>query len=145
MFDHILVPLDGSALAGEVLEPAVALARALPARLTLVTVINDDVESHFREFARAEGISVTEAVRSYLERTGGRLKEEGIEAGWDLADPQGGSAAERIADLAEKLEASLIAMSTHGRSGVRRVLLGSVAERVLRASEIPVLMVPRRH
>ncbi|MFA4836072.1 MAG: universal stress protein, partial [Dehalococcoidia bacterium] len=74
----------------------------------------------------------------YLEKAGERLKAKGISTkfGVTVGDP-----AEEIINLADKTGADLVAMSTHGRSGIARWALGSVADKVLHAGNTPLLLV----
>lgn len=121
MYTTVIVPLDGSELAEDALAPAAEVARETGATLTpLMAVADEAFERHER----------------YLERA-----VEGIEAaiGTPLVVPDS-DAAEAIANAGEA-EGSLVVMTTHGSSGVRRAVLGSVAERALRLLGNPMLLV----
>jgi nucleotide-binding universal stress UspA family protein len=124
---HVLVPLDGSGLSEQVVEPAVELANVLGARLTLLRV----VEPH-----PTPGPGPAEEASAYLEGWAGRLRgrAQGVRARVVAAR----HAASAI--LEEARSADLVALSTHGRGGVRRLLLGSVADKVLRGAAVPVLV-----
>jgi nucleotide-binding universal stress UspA family protein len=124
--DSILAPLDGSKI-GEAVLPAVeAIARALPARVLLMLATD-------RHDAMAA---------PYLEHVADRLKQSGIGevSHRVLAGPPG----EAILQAATEDRSSLIAMTTYGRSGVRRWVFGSVAEQVLHAATVPTLLVRGR-
>jgi len=134
---RILVPLDGSDLARLALEPVKALAAATRAEVVLFSAFWADPTDNPVAFTRA--LSVAQATaEQLLEKEVEELVEDGVKAS---AFVKRGEPAGAILDAAEAIEADLIAMTTHGRSGVRRWLLGSVAERVLRASPLPVLLV----
>lgn len=135
-FQRILVPLDGSALAEGILPEVKDLARPFRAEITLLRVIppylTPGVKPPEEGWAkdRAEGEAYLKAKQQELEAEGFRVQTE----------IRYGNPAEEILDSAEQSDTDLIAMATHGRSGLRRWLLGSVAEKVLRGSDIPVLL-----
>lgn len=120
MFERVLVPLDGSPLAEEALNRVAALLRSGDSEILLVR-------------AAAEGEE-----DAYLERQERKLTRQGFRVRRAV---RSGPPAEVILELAEGLRATMIAMSTHGRSGISRWVFGSVAEKVLRASRIPLLLV----
>lgn len=143
MFSRILVPLDGSGLAEGAIPLAVDLARRYGAELILVrtTQVPDlavDVTAvplaSLEELRREE----TQGMRTYLEGWQARIAAEGVPC---RVVTRVDSAAEGILAQAEADEVSLIAMSTHGRSGFQRWVQGSVAERVARGAPCPVLLV----
>lgn len=121
-FRRVLVPLDGSEASRAVLPGAERFARLFESELLLLTVETDDAPGA-AEDARA---------------TAERLKKEGVKAATLHLK---GDPASEILDAAEAENADLIAMATHGRSGVSRWVFGSVTERVLRESTIPLLVV----
>jgi nucleotide-binding universal stress UspA family protein len=123
-FDSILVPLDGSTIAEAVLPCVEAIAPALKSKVFLLRVpANEDV---------------TDA-RDYLTAIATRLRAAGIKDVHTSVRP--GPADEAIIHTAERENVSFIAMATHGRSGVRRWVLGSIADRVLHTAPIPTLLV----
>jgi nucleotide-binding universal stress UspA family protein len=134
MLKRILLPLDGSE------HGAAAVTRLRPlllrkhAELLLLRVV---AAPHGLEGDRARALEElgAEAVR-YLEEVEGSLRSEGVPI---RSLVRTGPAAGEILDVARKEGATLIAMATHGRSGLPRWILGSVAEKVLRASPVPVL------
>jgi nucleotide-binding universal stress UspA family protein/predicted transcriptional regulator len=121
----VLVPLDGSALAEEAIDVALELLGRSPGslQLHLLHVLTDD-----EELARWE---------RYLDSVAQRVRSRGYAVDWSLAR---GPVAETIAAEAVQRRVGLIAMGTHGMSGVRRVLLGSTAEHVLHATAVPLLL-----
>lgn len=135
MIRTILVPLDGSPQAEGVLPAACRLARAAHATLLLIRVANAGPSFIDGAYAEIEAVTVA---RRYLDRLACDLAARGLVVRTDVFvhDP-----ANAIATAALMHGADLIAMSTHGRSGLSRLLLGSVAEAVLRESALPVLLV----
>lgn len=138
---RIVVPLDGSALAEKALDPARQLAAAFDAEVVLLVVwqipaigfenVPISVLDEWEEAARADA-------ERYVADVKNRLQAQGIRV---QAKTQCGGAAESILETAESANAHLIVMSSHGRSGISRWVLGSVADRVLRSSAIPVLLI----
>jgi nucleotide-binding universal stress UspA family protein len=140
----LIVPLDGSDLAEEIVPHAVSLARALALKVLLVAVTPPVYASLMAEGA-AYGAPTPElpaepdaATIEYLARVAEGLRGEGIASVEEK--PLYGPPAEVILDMALSTPDSLVAMTTHGRSGLGRWLLGSVAERVVRYSGGPVLL-----
>ena len=141
----IFVPLDGSGLAEKALPHAVALAKRLKLAVQLLRVytlpsdayiVADGViaqgAAQFREATHKEA-------ESYLEGKVESLRAESLDQVIGTAIE--GDAASEIIDLAAKTANSLIVMSTHGRSGIGRWLLGSVAEKAIQHSRAPVLLI----
>jgi len=135
MYKSILVPLDGSTLAENILTEIEALALLLKAKLNLILVSKAHV---------LPGVDPTEAqvrvvntANEYLEKIQNRLSAKNLEI--EIHTPYG-NPAYKILEVCRRHDIDLIAMSTHGRSGIGRWLLGSVAEKVVRHSEIPVLL-----
>lgn len=120
---HILVALDGSELAEQVLEPTLAIGKLTGADYLLVQVVP------------SEHSQLHEKANTYLRQVAERLQEFGnvrtrvVEADHPAK-----------ALLQETAHADLIALQTHGRRGLSRMLLGSVADKVIRASTIPILV-----
>jgi nucleotide-binding universal stress UspA family protein len=145
MYSKILVPLDSSELAECGLE--YVKRTASPGGVTEVILLRV-VEPIFSYDASAwaqAGYTVTEVqnknkvrAKEYLSQIAARLTSEGITTRIEVVE---GRAAEAIMDYAEKNNVDLIIMSTHGRSGISRWAFGSVADRVLRHSVVPVLSV----
>ncbi len=137
----ILVPLDGSQLAERVLPYADALARATDASLTLMTAIeNEQGELAARVPALRERLEhgARDQAAQHLERAAALLRAWGRTVSTLITS---GRPAEEILDTADRLDAALIAMATHGRSGLQRWLVGSVADKVMRLSHRPTLLV----
>lgn len=133
---RILIPLDGSALAESVLPAVRELARPFRAALTLIRVIPPYLSPSVRPEEKVSAMDRAE-VDAYLLTKQQAFQEAGmgVEIVVRVGDP-----AQEILDCAEAGEVDVIALATHGRSGLNRWLLGSVAEKVLRGSAIPVLL-----
>jgi len=134
--ERILVPLDGSSFGEEILPLAEHVARDRNAQLILLRAV---VARRFPEEGVDEvRMEPTGEVMEYLKAVAGRLREKGLHVRWDLWHDEPLIAIKR----AVKQEAAdLIAMATHGRGGLSRLLLGSVAEDVVRSVDVPVLLV----
>ncbi len=138
--DHLLIPLDGSAFAEQVLPLAQAvLALGSDARATLlVSVSAEDAASKFAGPAPYDVRAERDRAEAYLERVLGRMA---VPTGRRIIVSD--SVARAILQVAAEDDVDLIAMATHGRSGLTRLLLGSVADKVLRGTHKPVLLLRR--
>jgi nucleotide-binding universal stress UspA family protein len=137
---HIMVPLDGSNLSATILGPAADLARASGARMTLVHVVSSSAVLGARIFPLLpDDLSPAMAkAKEYLEKLADELREDGLQVDVHVEEHEAPGRA--IAALADKLGADLIALATHGYGGLKRALLGSVADKVLRSSPLPLLV-----
>jgi nucleotide-binding universal stress UspA family protein len=140
-FDVILCPVDFSDISANALRQAAALAECANGRLTAAHAISFEAPPYFtegkiEELKRQAQESKLDAERSLIAFVESTLGEGGRNAETIVVE---GSPSEAIPKLAEATGAGLIVMGTHGRSGVNRWMLGSVAERVIRESRIPVL------
>lgn len=124
-WSRILVPLDGSASAETVLSH---LRRTIPRHDVTVFLLQAIPLLHLES---------QDAVEKYLRRISFQLTNDGYPSRYLIRH---GSAAEAILAAAAEVRAEMIAMTTHGRTGVERLVLGSVAERILQVSDIPVLV-----
>lgn len=146
MYKKMLVTLDGSELSECVFPHAEAFRDGFPGceiillrvvESTHDTVVADTATIRPDQWIEREREMIAEA-EDYLGRVAGRLEREGTSV---RAEVVVGRVEERITDYAEREKVDLILMATHGRSGVSRWVLGSIAEKVLRSSHVPVLMV----
>lgn len=142
-FGHILVTLDGGQQSLEVLPFARALARAFQSRITLFRAIpphyplSSPYTSHTTH--AFQGLDAEEKVaRESLESEAQILRSDGFSV--ETAVRSGVHPAEGIVEFSEGRGVDLIAMATHGRGGVSRLILGSVADKVLRSGSVPVLL-----
>lgn len=120
---RVFVPLDGSKEAESVLPALMPLFRTRPAEVVLLGV--------------SEGGWEEEAARAYLAEVRRKLMLEGIPP---VSRVEQGAPADTILEVAREERADLIAMATHGRSGLRRIFLGSVTEQVLRRTPLPMIV-----
>ena len=140
MYKRVMVPLDGSRLAEGILPFILQIAGPLDLEVVLVRVVQpippqalegtghvvlDDVPARLRE------------AREYLAPVAADLRGRGVRL---TTDARHGDPVAELVAAARDAGADLIAMTTHGRSGVGRLLFGSVAEAVLRQANVPVLM-----
>lgn len=134
--DTLVLTLDGSDLAEEVLPEAVVVAKAMELKVDLLTVLPADDPA----FAQGlESSAVRDRMLVYLQGVEDRLVGQGVSNVGQVV--LHGRPAEAIIDLVDNLPGAMIAMTTHGWSGAERWLLGSVADRVIRHSQRPVLLV----
>ena len=144
---QVLVPLDGSQAAEAALDALPLLLSASgDLKLTLASVVEDfSVPSGYPQHATATGLVEEERKRmtAYLAAVSQRVEHKGMgvpETHVLVAD----SAARGLLRFCRRTEVDAIALSTHGRGGVSRLLLGSVADKLIRGAGIPVLVVRRR-
>jgi nucleotide-binding universal stress UspA family protein len=144
MYKRILVPTDGSDAANRGLAEAIPLAKALGANILLAHVVNErraipadmpglDLRA-FVEEARGEGEQILALARE-------RVRLEAVEVDTRLLEVWSGRVGDEVIRLAKEWPADLIVCGTHGRRGVRRLVLGSDAEHIVRHSPVPVLLV----
>lgn len=141
MYKRILVPLDGSKTAEGVLPHTKALAYSEGAEIILLTVAaNPTMDYVFSDPGLAERAIQEQQTRSkkYMAEIEGDLKAAGFKVSLLLRE---GAVADMILRVADELQVDVITMSTHGRTGPARWLLGSVADRVVRNSKVPVLLI----
>lgn len=139
----IMVPLDGSPEAESVLPYVEELAAKLSIEVMLVRVLKlvDWTSSYAFNYTAMDELEAeleTDAA-DYLKRIARRLADKGLKVEWKLL---WGAPAVAIVDLARETPHDLVALATHGRSGLTRWVLGSVAEAIVRASGDPVLIIP---
>jgi nucleotide-binding universal stress UspA family protein len=143
MYNRVIVPLDGSALAEEALSQAWKLATMMKIPLHIVRV----VDTYRAQAIPATGMALdysmlaelaeeeSEDARSYIKDQIGKLSEEGLTVTGEVLH---GPIAQQIVNSAN--EGDVIVMSSHGRTGIKRWFLGSVAEEVMRRATCPVLL-----
>ena len=143
MFKHILVPVDGSPTAQVAVDRAIALARLTGARITALFAINPYPftgigtdfaygQAEYLSAATAEAKAAIKTARTAFEQAGVGCKTEVVEAN---------TAWRAIVETAASVQADLIVMGSHGRSGIEKLVLGSVTQAVLAHTHLPVLVV----
>ncbi|NUG52897.1 universal stress protein, partial [Acinetobacter lactucae] len=140
---HILVPIDGSETSMVAMKEAIKLGKALNSKITVVQVMALDPYIADAYVKTGQTNDLIERTRTYLldilEQAKQLFFNEGITVETKLLE--GFVVHEEIIQAAQDLNADLIVMGSHGRTGVRKLVLGSVAQKVLGESHIPVLIV----
>jgi nucleotide-binding universal stress UspA family protein len=137
----ILVPVDFSGRSKVGLAYAGMLAQCFGSSLVVVSNLNAPEQEVLDHFAKAEGLAIDDAARMQLESLARDVAPD-IES--SAVATYFDSPAEGILTTAEKNDVDLIVIASHGRGGMSRWLLGSVAEKIARSSEVPVIIVPAR-
>ena len=145
MFKHLLVTLDGTPRSEAVIPHAIDIAHSMNAQVTLVRVI-DTTASDWGERGAIGKSPSDAAIRSacideavaYLDRIATQLRSSRITTHIAVKE---GSAAKQIVAAAKEADADAIAMTTHSRRGINRLMFGSVADEVLHESNLPVLLI----
>ncbi len=144
MFKEILLPTDGSKGVERAVRCAAAVARKFEARVHVLFVVEPPRFPDFGSGVALTGVleALEEAGRQIVRETAQTLREAGVP---DVVEVlREGHPAEEIVKYAEEAGIDLIVMGTHGRRGLDRILLGSVAEEVVRTAEVPVMTVRMR-
>ena len=143
MYQRIMVAVDGSDTAGRGLKEAINLAKDQKAKLAIVHVIDIVVVFGAGQFPGAYIGATRELARDTIEQARKTAQASGLEP--EIQSPEivtaGYHVADTIAELARDWKADLLVVGTHGRRGVSRLLIGSVAERVVRLAPCPLLLV----
>jgi nucleotide-binding universal stress UspA family protein len=157
MYKKILVPLDGSELSESILGHVVTIATSCQVPEVVLLTVSESLDKGISELIDARvSMDLEEAYRiasvqdrayhdelvNYLEKISATLAENGIATKIEVLS---GKPSEEIIKYSKDNEVDLIIMSTHGRSGFSRVVFGSVADKVLRQTEVPVLLKPAGH
>lgn len=143
MFKHILVPVDGSDTAKQAVEKAAGLAGAFQSQVTVIYVIDPYAftglgsdfaygQAEYLSAATAEAKIATEAARARLTQAGVPVTTRVVEAH---------AAWRGILEAAQAAQADLIVMGSQGRRGLEKIMLGSVAQRVIEHAHVSVLVV----
>lgn len=144
-YKRILVPVDGSPTSNAGLREAIALAKGQEASLQLIHV----VDYHYLVMTGLEAgayiddlmQSLVQSGRKILKRAEELARKSDVPVTTVLVESPAGPAADAIVRQAKKWKADLIVIGTHGRRGVRRLLMGSDAEQTVRNSPVPVMLV----
>jgi nucleotide-binding universal stress UspA family protein len=143
MFNHILVPVDGSVTSQFAVSKAIGLSKAFGSRVTAIFVIDPypftGVGTDFA-YGQAEYLSAATAeANAAIKTTKAQFEEAGVAVETSVVESH--NAWRGIVQAAESLTADLIVMGSHGRSGLEKLVLGSVAQAVLSHTHLPVLVV----
>jgi nucleotide-binding universal stress UspA family protein len=136
---NVLVPLDGSPFAEYALEQGLRSLSHGDITVNLLRVVETG-EVYSRRYYQFDGYadSLAAIARDYLEKMQLRVEDSGYRVRFEIRT---GNVADQIAAAAQVCEAQMIIMSTHGRGRARRLIFGSVAERVLQAATVPLMLV----
>ena len=144
MYQHILVPVDGSQTSDLALREAIKLSGSVKAELRIVQIVEEVMPLLDVELLNVDALreAVRESGRLILAKAETVAREAGVPATTRLIEARPGARiANVIADEARAWPADLIVIGTHGRRGVDHLLLGSVAEGVIRIAPAPVLLI----
>jgi len=143
LYQHILVPIDGSETSMVAMKEAIKIRKALNSKITVVQVMALDPIIADLYVKTGKTNELIERTRTYLldilEQAKQQFLQEGLSVETKLLE--GFVVHEEIIQAAQEHNADLIVMGSHGRTGVRKLVLGSVAQKVLGESHIPVLIV----
>ena len=142
-YQKILVAIDDSEISVNVIQQAAQLAKALNSEITVVEVMALDpyLADIYVRFGQSNDL--IERVRGYVEENLAKAEQKFEELGLTVATQvlEGFSIPQEIIGAAQNLGADLIIMGSHGRTGFKKFILGSVAQKVLGESHVPVLIV----
>ena len=143
-FEQILVPYDASIYANHAFDDALKIAEKFGSKITVLTVLGTKVES-------TTGISLEKAIEiqdghedvatKILKDLGGLAKEKGVEFSFKVVNEQ--STYKGIINFLNSNSMDLLVMGSHGRSGIKKALLGSVASNVVEHANCPVLIIKK--
>jgi nucleotide-binding universal stress UspA family protein len=141
--ERILIPLDGSPLSETIVQHAVDLGANAPTSFTLLRVVPPvwtapEIMSEPDALTDGALKDRVTAARDYLARVADSMTAQTVDVTMDVV--VGVAAGASILDYARNADIDVIAMATHGRGGVKRMILGSVADKVLRGATMPVLL-----
>lgn len=143
MYQRILVPIDGSATSERALDEAIKIAQQQNAQVKVVHVLED-----IWYFDNEDYLNYAELIQSMrgigekiLAQAQTKLQQAGVAVEIKLLETQGERIASIIVAEAKNSLADLIIVGTHGRSGFSRMLMGSIAEGVVRTAHIPILLI----
>jgi nucleotide-binding universal stress UspA family protein len=145
VFKRLLVTLDGSPRSEVVIPHVIDIAASMRSQITLLRIV-DAAASDWSErgavgkahLETTAGTLMTTHAREYLDRVAAQIRQRSIEVHTLIEE---GAPARRIIATARDIDADAIAMATHSRRGLNRIMFGSVAETVLHEASVPVILV----
>ncbi|HJF27858.1 universal stress protein [Acinetobacter bohemicus] len=145
-YQNILVPVDGSEISFSAVQHAAKIAKAFGSRLYLISLIAEDpfteADFYYSSTIMKEYFAQAHAnAKNSLKQAAALAEAEGIEA--DTRIVTGLVNAEHIVNTAQEVQADLIVMGSHGRKGFQKMILGSFAQDVLSATQVPVMVVKK--
>ncbi len=148
MYKRIVVAVDGSETSGKALDEATKLAREMSSIILLLHVCEEmpimwEPDGMNMILMQNSLKAVADAGKELLDKHRRKLAEQGITVETKLVEAYGGRIGSVISEEAQKWNADLLVVGTHGRKGIAHLLIGSVAEGVTRTASMPVLLVRR--
>jgi nucleotide-binding universal stress UspA family protein len=142
MYRHILIPIDGSACSDAALQHGLRLAKEQDAEIKIIFVLDTQALYVFDEGFYVEDVAEKwrQAGQTLVDRAAEQARQAGVTAATALLE-EGGRIPDVIVAESKCWSADLIVLGTHGRHGVDHLLLGSVAEGVVRITSVPVLLI----
>jgi len=147
MYKKIIVPLDGSELSESVLDHVITIATSCQVPEVVLIRVREPLDNSVRVALDAEIASELDQAYhdeadNYLKSIAKLLEQKDIAVKTEVL---AGNPAKKIIEYSSNNDVDLIIMSTHGRSGVSRIVFGSVADKVIRQTEVPILLKPAGH
>jgi len=147
MYKKILVPLDGSELSESVLNHVMTIAKSCQVPEVVLLRVREPLDDMVRvaldpEIAKELDQAYHDEFANYLKGIAKKLEKKGIAVKTEVL---AGNPAKEILKYSRNNNVDLIIMSTHGRSGVSRIVFGSVANKIIRQTEVPILLKPATH
>ena len=141
MINHILVPYDFTNFADLAFEKAMEIAKKFDSKLTLLTVLGSDTDTSGMSFSRAQEAhdEAESKAKEELNKMKDSKKNENIEISIKIIHHS--SSIDGILSFAETKDVDLIVMGSHGRSGFKKLVLGSIASGIITKSNCPVMIV----
>ena len=139
MYSRVLVPLDGSKLAEEILPLAECIGTAFNIPVELLSVVEKDVVEDMSKYSKGAQSKAATAAQVYLSGIATKMSSQ-VPADQVKMSVKVAKVADAIVEEADKVNGTLIALSSHGRSGLTRMVLGSIADKVLHATKSPLLL-----
>lgn len=137
-FERLLVATDGSEFSKAAIDEAIEIAKACSSRLFVVSVV--EMNPEYEALAPEVVEKAENEMREHLEAVKSKARQEGVDC--ETIIHQGEEPYEYIVDEAKKKKVSMIVMGSHGRTGLKRLMMGSVATRVIGHAPCTVLIVP---
>lgn len=142
-YQHILVPVDGSDLSLSVIQHAVSLAQAFNSKITVTQVLTLDPYVASEYLSAGQTNDLIERARQFilqnLEKAKAQFQALGLEVETTLLE--GENISRTLTKAVETLNVDLIVLSSHGRSGIKKLLMGSVAQNLITEASVPVFVV----
>ncbi|GAB4575323.1 MAG: universal stress protein [Anaerolineae bacterium] len=142
-YRRILVPLDGSDWSESAIPHAIQIARSHDAEIILLTAYQKPMHEYEDQMALANVTQISDQIRdrarNYMMARRNELRAQGVNASFIIVE--GKPPADAICEYVEQENIDLVIMSTHGRTGLARFLFGSVAQKVLQAVRVPVMLI----